>query len=284
MLTKVAKFRLSHLLLFTFSTLLISSSAYASYTSIDSDNGYYCNGLCTGPTPKNLPYPIGRFFLEGGIGYGAYSNANYAIPKISDSGTNWKPRSFRESVGEPIFYGLEAGYLLSEQVTVSVSYNRIENLCPEYTISHIPGADSAARGKWSGDAHSDQLLANLYINPFKLGERLRPYIGIGAGLARNNLGRLTEVVSNETPASSNGVSWSIPGKGITRFSGRASVGSELAISTHIYWNIGYRFNYIGNFKSSRTATYFNGEQFIIDPVTINNVYTHEIYTGIRYIF
>ncbi|MCP4475110.1 MAG: porin family protein [Gammaproteobacteria bacterium] len=236
-----------HLSLFTICTLLVTSSAYAS-ARIDDDNGYYCNGLCTGPTPHNSPYPVGKFFLEGGIGYGAYSNANYTTPKISDSGTNWKERNFRESVGEPTFYGLEAGYLLSEQITVSISYNRVQNLCPEYTITHIPGADSASLGKWSGDAHSDQLLANIYFNPFTLDERLHPYIGIGAGLARNDLGKLTEIASNETPSSLNGLSWSIPGKSVARFSGRASVGLELAISNHIYWNIGYRFNYIGNFK------------------------------------
>lgn len=132
------------------------------------------------------------------------------------------------------------------------------------------------------------LMANLYYD-FNRSGRFNPYIGAGLGIVNHAVEAGTNAASGATVASHDewqfaaalmaGMTLKFGGNNVIR--GSVKDGSmHMAQSRQIFFDLGYRYLYLGDAQTGRVSTAANG--VIASGLSVDDIHAHEFRFGLRF--
>jgi opacity protein-like surface antigen len=151
----------------------------------------------------------------------------------------------------------------------------------DFTLSYRPGYSFTAPDTTlvpgtvaTGNVTSLAALANAYFD-FPTFAGFTPYIGGGAGVARNMVGTTTLTVP-----STGAVAATLSGNTTDHFAWQAGAGVSYALLSNVAFDIGYRYYNAGQGESGTTAT-VTGVGTMTIPTQKGNLRANEVQFGIR---
>lgn len=233
------------------------------------------------PAPRAALGPSIYFRLDGG--YSAYDDpivTENDIFTLTEAGIDesW-------SVGGGVGVGLGGGFRVDLTYERRFETDVFANLGDP--LNDLPGAREFG-------FESDVFLANVYYD-FNWGGRFTPYVGIGLGFAKNKTttGTVTNdcgCVTGEIESGSDtdvaaafmtGVSIKLRGGQQTMMGGIKDAPVVVDSGRALYFDVGYRFLYLGDVATGAVVGTYDGVPASQDP-KVEDIHAHEIRAGLRY--
>lgn len=214
-----------------------------------------------------------QLYLRGNIG-GAFperTNFSDADPNAPDAAFGPGVRSFGD-MGRSVVVGAGIGYRLTAFLRADLTVSYIPSL-------HFKGSDDAGlQSTSSADVKPLIGLGNVYIDidglaPGAFG-RFQPYLGVGAGIARNEIGTFNTTVGGTTTA--------ISGATHTGFGWSGTVGVGYKLTEHVMLDFEYKYFDVGEIRTGTHAT-VAGVATSIGAVKADSD-IHTINLGVRFQF
>jgi opacity protein-like surface antigen len=182
-------------------------------------------------------------YLRGTVGIAFPERANFSDVDPTNATLGSGVRLFGD-MGHSVAFGGGIGYRWSPVVRTDLTLTYMPSL-------QFRGGDDAGLGlSGSGDVKPLVGLANIYLDigglaPGTFG-RFQPYLGIGAGIARNELGTFTTSVG--------GVNTTIAGATRNGFAWSGTVGVGYLVTDHVIFDFEYKYFDVGEIRSGTRAT------------------------------
>lgn len=162
-------------------------------------------------------------------------------------GDDGKAIGARGDFGSTVQLGLAAGLELTSWLRVEAALDIRPNLAFDGNANFVrSGADQPVDGK----VNQADLMAFAYLEPLAalgIESRLRPYLGAGAGVSRNELGEMTY----RFPALAQPRYSVMPGGTRTDFAWAAEAGLGYAVSDHVTLELAYRYSDLGEVETDK---------------------------------
>lgn len=205
-------------------------------------------------------------YLKGGIGW---IHSEKEVAAIGDLGD--PPDRVTFDTDGAFAYQLGIGYRVTDWLDMELSLNRIGvfELSGAYEDD---GSPSGEVGQTELDTTSIMILGLVDL-PTVLDASwpIDPYVGVGAGYVRHDMGRFT--VTNDSARidsnTSGGFAW------------KALLGATYPISERLALDASYAYADYGEAKSSRSAYERGGSLQLNSPLTVD-IRTHELALSLRY--
>jgi opacity protein-like surface antigen len=210
-----------------------------------------------------------KLYIKAGVGVASGINNVGTIGDLINP-----PDQVDFDFGESTAYQLGMGYLVNDWFTAELSLQRnsVFNLEGPYIDDGIP---AGINGKVDLETTSIMLAAQADIASILKKEwKIRPYVGLGVGYAKNKVGKFTispSEVSNIAGNTKSGFAW------------KTSFGATYPINKQFIFDVSYSYVDYGEVKSSRFASDEDGIITLNSPLTFD-VKTNELLFSIRYLF
>ena len=214
-----------------------------------------------------------QFYLSGDVGVAFPERANFSDvdPNAPNAAFGPGVRSFGD-MDHSVVFGGGIGYRWTPVFRTDLTLSYMPSL-------HFTGGDNAGRGSTSSaDIKPLVGLANVYVDldglmPGSFG-RFQPYLGVGAGVARNEIGTFNTTVS--------GANVAIAGATRTGFAWGGTVGVAYKLADHVLLDFFYKYFDVGEIRSGTRAS-VGGTTVAIGAVKADSD-IHTVNLGVRFEF
>jgi opacity protein-like surface antigen len=138
---------------------------------------------------------------------------------------------------------------------------------------------SPANGDIKFKMSNDVVLANVYYD-FDTRSRFTPYLGIGLGFTKNEIGAASGIVAS-TASFNGGGTLSSPSSSNWSAAAAAMAGFTVALRQELLLDAGYRFLYLGNASTGKVVDQLGRGA---GPDRLEDLHAHEFRVGLRYQF
>ncbi|NEX19413.1 porin family protein [Thiorhodococcus mannitoliphagus] len=195
-------------------------------------------------------------------------------------GDDGRPIGAYGDFGSSWLWELGAGYRLTPDWRVELNYSQAGgyDFSGQANFSHVSGGQPV-----SGNLTTHLLLAQL-VRDIDLGwERVKPWIGIGAGWARHDLDRMTYGFPGLAP----GAATLVSGGDSDQFAWRIDLGIAILLDTRFILDLGWNYTDLGKVQSDAgpaTILRTRGTRVLDIAGTEGDLRVQGVRIGLRYLF
>lgn len=218
-------------------------------------------------------------YLRAEIGYSQARDADFvednpAAPDCFLFSASGGCGSQLNNLGSTVEYGIGIGYRFNPLFRLDLSYGSRGNY-------NLQGWDSAGT-YFDPKVSSDSIMLTAFIDiPYKIADRVQPYVGIAVGRSRNKMDSINW--HDPGPPSSNGTLNGASSKNSTAW--QFTLGAAISLTDSWILDLGYRYSDMGEFQKNAgpdQAGNFNGTGFTSSAT--GNLRANEFFAGVRYDF
>jgi len=225
-------------------------------------------------------------YLRGQLGYAAGLDADIKDTPPSGTVIACLARGTRcggelDDVGSSVTFGAGLGYRWNRQVRFDVTLD----YRPGFAVDDSDQATPFA-ANYKGDITSLVTLVNAYWDlPVDLGQyagwlgRVRPWVGLGLGVARNELDDLSYSQRLASGATARG---RLPGSTATSFAWQAGLGLGIELLPQLTLDFGYRYLDAGDIKTKAGRLTDSVAGVLPVGEAKGELKSHEFQVGLRY--
>lgn len=211
-------------------------------------------------------FAVGDIYLKGGIGWAHSEKQTATIGDLGDP-----PDRVTFDADGSLAYQLGIGYRLTDWLDTELSLNHIGGLDLSGAYED-DGSPSGEIGRTEVDTTSIMVLGLVDLAAvLDASWPLDPYVGVGAGYVRHDMGRFT--ITNDSAR--------IDGNTSGGFAWKALVGATYPISEQLSLDASYAYADYGEAESSLSASERGGELQLNSPLK-TDIRTHELSLSLRY--
>ncbi|MDX1373942.1 MAG: outer membrane beta-barrel protein [Burkholderiales bacterium] len=209
--------------------------------------------------------PLAGVYLQLNTGWSWARNAGMSNTTPQPGGSNCLLQAFTtppahvcagslDELGSSFVIGFGVGYSLPRGFRIDVTYE------------NRSGYDLRG-GSGTGVAFDPQVTANTimvngyYDIPFKIADRVTPYVGLGIGRTKNKVDDIKYSEPGPPPASGK-----VPGGSDTSTAWQVTLGANIRVMRNLVIDIGYRYSDLGKLKTNAGSA-VAGEPFNADNYT-----------------
>lgn len=214
------------------------------------------------------------------LGEGGYSISGKAKFHVGGTQAGWDSPSqdFAKRFGNSSVFGFGAGYAFNKYIRAGFSYRQRSNfIYSKLFVLPVPASNYVR----SQNMKNKSLTLEGFLDTAGFGfgtECINPYLGLGAGVAWNRIRDAVTVVYPAAGGLANATFAPIVPSTQTSFTWQGTVGVGVKPFNTFTVDLGYRFVNMGTFQTGSSAPDYGG---VLAPLSANNVYTHELYLGVR---
>ena len=234
------------------------------------------------PPPPPIHYPpppveFGGWYLRGDVGVSSYNNGKFSSPD--------QPPAvfFGEDLGAGSFAGVGVGYQfigwLRADVTGEYRFSKGFKVHDRINFDAGAGVPGVTHETTQGDFTSAVFLLNGYVD-FGTWYGITPFIGAGAGFARNMLSGFSETSRTTSGGVTTPSGGWIGDNDKTHFAWALYAGLGYAVTPNLKLELGYRYLNLGE-SVTGTLNCFCGQTF--SPLKVKDLDSHDIKLGFRWL-
>ncbi|KTG17129.1 MULTISPECIES: outer membrane beta-barrel protein [unclassified Guyparkeria] len=214
----------------------------------------------------NPAFAVNDIYLKAGIGWAHSKEQTATIGDLADP-----PDRVAFDASGSLAYQLGIGYRLTDWLDTELSLNHIGGLDLSGTYED-DGSPSGEVGRTELDTTAIMVLGLVDLAAvLDTSWPLDPYVGVGAGYARHDMGRFT--ITNDSARidsnTSGGFAW------------KALLGATYPISEQLSLDVSYAYADYGEAESSINASERDGDLQLNFPLN-TDIRTHELSLSLRY--
>ena len=222
--------------------------------------------MAIGIATANPAFAVGDIYLKGGIGWAHSEKQTATIGDLGDP-----PDRVTFDADGSLAYQLGIGYRLTDWLDTELSLNHIGGLDLSGAYED-DGSPSGEVGRTELDTTAIMVLGLVDLAAvLDASWPLDPYVGVGAGYSRHDMGRFT--VTNDSARiddnTSGGFAW------------KALLGATYPISEQLSLNASYAYADYGEAESSLSAYELGGDLQLNSPLKAD-IRAHEFSLSLRY--
>ncbi|WP_322521257.1 outer membrane beta-barrel protein [Guyparkeria halophila] len=219
-----------------------------------------------GIAATNPAFAASDIYLKGGIGWAHNEEESATIGDLAGP-----PDRVEVESDDSLAYQLGVGYRLTKWLDAELSLSHIDG----YELSgpyENDGSPTGEVGRTEVDTTSIMVLGLVDLAAvLDSSWPLKPYVGVGAGYARHDLGRftITNFSSRIDSHTSSGFAW------------KAVLGATYPVGENVSLDASYAYADYGEAESSLDAYEGGGNLQLNSPLTID-IHSHELSLSLRY--